>query len=278
MMIISSEYFNPKETFECGQSFRWKPIEDLYVGVVRRSVLILEPRPDGYEVKVLGEPLSDDEIGAYFDEGSDYKSIIEYLSMKDSWLEKATAFGKGIRLLNQDPFEMLITFIISSNNNIPKIKMAVEALSEQFGDYLMTYKGVKMYSFPTLEQLKPCTVTDLNVKGMGYRARYIANAVSQIDENHLDLNLPFELEYEDSKMWLKQLYGIGDKVADCVLLFSYRKKNAFPIDTWVKKMLRELYGVEDRQKAYEAFVDDYFDQYGGYAQQYLFYYMRNHTS
>lgn len=277
-MIITGEYFNPKDTFECGQSFRWRKIDDLYVGVVRRSVLVLEPLSEGYKVKVLGDPMSDSAIGSYFDEDADYRDIIEKLSQKDSWLEKATAFGKGIRLLNQDPFEMLITFIISSNNNIPKIKMSVEALSEQFGDYLMTYNGVRLYSFPTLEQLRTCTTSDLNVKAMGYRARYIANAVRQIHENHLDLNLPFEQDYVTSKMWLKQLYGIGDKVADCVLLFSYRKKNAFPIDTWVKKMLRELYGVEDRQRAYETFVDDYFNLYGGYAQQYLFYYMRNHTS
>lgn len=277
-MIIRGEYFNPKDTFECGQSFRWRQIEGLYVGVVKRSVLVLEPLSEGYEVKVLGASMSDAEIRSYFDDSADYRDIIEKLSKKDSWLEKATAFGKGIRLLNQDPFEMLITFIISSNNNIPKIKMSVEALSEQFGEYLMTYNAVRLYAFPTLEQLKICTVEDLNVKGMGYRARYIVNAVRQIDDNQMDLNLPFEQDYETSKMWLKQLYGIGDKVADCVLLFSYRKKNAFPIDTWVKKMLRELYGVEDRQKAYEAFVDEYFDLYGGYAQQYLFYYMRNHTS
>jgi N-glycosylase/DNA lyase len=277
-MIIGNEYFNPRDTFECGQSFRWRIIDDLYVGVVRRSVLVLEPFSDGFDVKVLGEPMSDADVASYFDEDADYKGIIEKLSQKDSWLEKATAFGKGIRLLNQDPFEMLITFIISSNNNIPKIKMSVEALSEQFGDCLMTYKGVKLYAFPTLEQLKARTAMDLNVKGMGYRARYIVNAVQQIDENNMDLKLPFEQDYETSKMWLKQLYGIGDKVADCVLLFSYKKKNAFPIDTWVKKMLRELYGIEDKQKAYETFVEEYFDLYGGYAQQYLFYYMRNHKS
>ncbi len=275
-MIIKDEFFNPKDTFECGQSFRWRQIDNLYIGILRRSVLVLKPLPSAYEVQVLGEPMSDAVIRTYFDEDADYESIIKILSQKDTWLEKATSFGKGIRLLNQDPFEILMTFIISSNNNIPKIKMAVEALSEQFGDYMMTYNGVRLYAFPTLEQLKACTVEQLSVKGMGYRARYIANAVRQIDDNALDMSLPFELDYGTSKSWLKQLYGVGDKVADCVLLFSYKKKNAFPIDTWVKKMLRELYGVEDRQRAYEAFVDDYFDLYGGYAQQYLFYYMRNH--
>lgn len=277
-MIINNEFFNPKDTFECGQSFRWRKINNLYVGVVRRSVLVIKPLPGAYEVEVFGESLSDSEIRNYFDEDADYGRIIKMLSQKDTWLEKATDFGKGIRLLNQEPFEILMTFIISSNNNIPKIRMAVEALSEQFGDYLMTYEGVRLYAFPTIEQLKACTVEQLSVKGMGYRARYIANAVRQIENDELDLNLPYELDYGTSKSWLKQLYGVGDKVADCVLLFSYKKKNAFPIDTWVKKMLHELYDVADQQKAYEIFVDDYFDVYGGYAQQYLFYYMRNHKS
>lgn len=273
-MIIEKAHFSAKDTFECGQCFRWEKVEDAYVGVVGNALLEVREKEMGYEVTcVAGEV--DFDLAHYLDSEVPFEKMKAHLMGKDAWLEKAVAYGNGIRLLNQSPFETLITFIISSNNNIPKIKMAVEALSFTYGAFLTTYKGKDYYSFPTPSALYEASLEDLKVKGMGYRNLAIYNTVHRLVDEQIDLMAPYAMAYEDGKAFLKAFYGVGDKVADCVLLFAYEKKNVFPVDTWVKRMLRDLYGVEDKPKAYQAFVDGYFKDYGGYAQQYLFHYIRS---
>ncbi|MBM7561365.1 DNA-3-methyladenine glycosylase family protein [Fusibacter tunisiensis] len=275
-MIIERTYFDPKQTFECGQCFRWHLIDEVYLGVVDGALLAVTPHDKAsYRVTVLAGDLSEDRLYDYFDMSVSYADVIGTLAHKDQWLEKATQQGSGIRLLNQDPFETLITFIISANNNIPKIKMAVEALSEKFGHYIGTHKGRPYYAFPTVEALEKAEVVDLQVKGMGYRSKSIYKAVAQITSGNLDLKTPYDLSFDDAKTWLMTLYGVGGKVADCVLLFAYGHKNAFPIDTWMKKVLLNYYGIDGSQKQVEAFAKSYFSEYAGYAQQYLFDFIRN---
>ena len=275
-MIIDKEFFEPKDTFECGQCFRWNLVDEAYVGVVGQALLEVVPAgPGAYEVRVVAGRISAEDLAHYFDEEAPYDKITRSLTLRDKWLEEAVAFGKGIRLLNQDPFETLMTFIISANNNIPKIKMAVEALSLKFGKFIATYKGLDYYTFPKLEDLAGVSWEALSVKGMGYRAKSMEKAVKQLVEGNFDFNLPFTLPYEEAQALLKELYGVGNKVADCVLLFAYGHKNAFPVDTWMRKVLEDLYGVEGPQAMKELFAKRYFSEFGGYAQQYLFYYMRS---
>ena len=270
---VSSEYFDITKTLECGQCFRWKKVAESYIGVVAHSVLVIEPfDDDNHMVSIYGKAMSYAEIAHYFDLEMDYKQIFDRLSTIDDHMRHAATYGKGIRILNQEAFETLLSFIISSNNNIPKIRMTVEALSEKFGNYLGHYQGNPYYTFPDLMTLASVTLESLNVKAIGYRAKSIFNTCYRIIEAGYDLQEPFNMDYAAAKTWLTQFYGVGGKVADCVLLFAYGKMEAFPIDTWVKKMLGQLYDVHSD---YDAFVREKFDSYPGMAQQILFYYIRN---
>ncbi len=246
---------------------------DTYVGVVAQSVLVIKPYDDeNHMVSIYGNAMTYAQIAHYFDLETDYGYIMNQLSTLDAHMEKAAIYGEGIRLLKQEPFETLISFIVSSNNNIPKIRMTVEALSEKFGKYLGDYCGKSYYSFPDITALATASLDALTVKAIGYRAKSIFNTCGRIVESGYDLFEPFSMDYVSARTWLTQFYGVGDKVADCVLLFAYGKMEAFPIDTWVKKMLGQLYDVHSE---YEAFIRDKFICYPGVAQQILFYYIRN---
>lgn len=270
-ITVDSDCLDMEKTLTCGQCFRFERRGAAYVGVVKNTVLVITKCDVGYTVDMYGNALSETEVKSYFDLDRDYTPILEALKGIDTHMKEAVAFGNGIRILNQDPFETLISFIISSNNNIPKIKMTIEALAEKFGEPIGRYDGVMYYTFPTLDVLSGVTEEALNVKAIGYRAKSVSLTCQAIAIGQLNLQTPYALDYTQAKVWLKQFYGVGDKVADCILLFAYGKAEAFPVDTWVKKMLGELYGVH---KHYEAFVQSYFTVYPGIAQQYLFYYIR----
>lgn len=279
-MVLKSSHFEPVSTFECGQCFRWEKCENGYRGIVKGAILTLRPDARDYRVEIEKAlyPIEDAYLAHYFDEHADYDSIWKHLKKKDRFLKTAVSNYKGMRLLNQEPFETLITFIISANNNIPKIKMSVEALSQRFGTYIGTIDGREYYSFPTVEALAEASLEALQVKGIGYRAKAVSLTAKRILEESIDLEKMRQLSYIESKNELTKFYGVGEKVADCVLLFSLGHKQAFPIDTWVKKMLQTLYEVEDHPRAYKDFVENYFTDYGGYAQQFLFYYMRENKN
>jgi len=272
---LSSKDFSPVHTLECGQCFRWEKINGSYLGVVEKGVLEIKPEEDGHLITCVIGDLSQLDIIRYFDAKTNYNEIYAYLREKDHILKEAVDLALGLRVLKQAPFETLITFIISSNNNIPKIKMAVRALSEQFGDYIGTYQNKEFYAFPSINKLAGQSLESLKVKGMGYRNLSIYRTVEKIVSEEIDLTRCESMDMLNCMSWLKQFYGVGDKVASCVALFAYGKADAFPIDTWVKKMLTSLYGIEENLKSYQSFVEDYFPKYAGYAQQILFYYIRN---
>ena len=270
---VASYYFDVTKTLECGQCFRWQKTGDSYVGVVAQSVIVIGPLDDDHHmVTIYGNEMTYAEIAHYFDLETDYEHIFDQLSTIDDHMNNAAAYGKGIRILNQEPFETLLSFIISSNNNIPKIRMTVEALSEKFGKYLGHFQGKPYYTFPDLMTLASASLESLNVKAIGYRAKSIFNTCNRLVEAAYDLQEPYLMDYEEARTWLTQFYGVGGKVADCVLLFAYGKMEAFPIDTWVKKMLGQLYGITAN---YDAFVKVKFDKFPGMAQQILFFYIRN---
>ena len=277
MILLNKATFDPGHTFTCGQCFRWWREGSVWRGLVKGALLEVKELDDEYSVEVLVGSMSDMELEIYFDQFTDYEEITRYLSQKDQWLQASTVYGKGIRVLRQDPFEMLLTFILSSNNNIPKIKLSIEDLSLKFGAPIL-YEGAVYYGFPLLEDLAGVSVEGLTVRAAGYRSISLKKTVDRLLDEGLDLAVPFGLSYDEGKAWLKGFHGVGDKVADCVLLFGYAKTEAFPVDTWVKRMLRELYGVSDSPAAYAEFVGRYFSVYGGFAQQYLFHYMRSKYS
>lgn len=307
-ITIETSDFDLEKTLFSGQAFRWQKTDDAYRGFIDQTFVIAYEKtlsdsskfdasddsddlvdPDDltepndrkplkevqkrrrFGFKLYGERLTEERIRTYFDLNRDYAPILRALSEKDEHLNAAIAYGKGLRIMKQPEFEMLITFILSSNNNIPKITMTVEALCEKFGRYLGDFEGKSLYGFPTVMDLKNASEDDLKVKAIGYRAKSVYETVQAIVHGQLDLSTAYTLSHEDRIKWLEQFYGVGLKVASCIALFGYADDTAFPVDTWVKKVLAQLYGVE---KGHEAFVKQYFDEHPGIAQQYLFYYIR----
>lgn len=258
--------FNIQQIAESGQCFRWNKIGELkYRGIIGQNVCEIEQI--GNEVEVLG--ISEEEFKRYFDIFRDYGKIKNFYS-DDDILKEAIRCGGGIRILNQDKFEVLISFIISANNNIPRIKKSVEAISRRFG------KNIRddFFAFPTPAQLIMASEDDLRECGVGFRARYIYKTCRDI-LNGFDLEEVSKLPLNECKKELMKLIGVGAKVADCIMLFSMQKVDAFPIDVWIKRIMEELYIKKEASlKEVEQYSMKRFSTYAGVAQQYLFFYAR----
>ncbi|CDF58774.1 DNA-3-methyladenine glycosylase family protein [Thermobrachium celere] len=273
IVIRDTEDFDIKQTFDCGQCFRWNEDNDgSYVGVAHgRAVRIIQDRNDIY---IKGGKIEDKYFWEdYFDLKRDYKNIKKELS-KDKILKEAIQYGEGIRILNQDMFEIIVSFIISANNRIPMIKRAVENISRRYGEEI-EFEGRKFYAFPNAERLKDAKVEELEACGTGFRAPYIVDTVSKIYKGEVDLNHIKSLNTDDAHKELIKLKGIGPKVADCILLFSMQKYDAFPVDVWVKRVMQHFYLAPDVSlNKIRQFGRDKFKELAGFAQQYLFYYAR----
>lgn len=274
--LIDSRDFNPKDIFECGQAFRWKKEEDSsYTNIAYGK--IINVKKEGSNIIFRNTNMEDFKSiwFNYFDLSRDYGEIKKSLS-KDPILKKAIHYGDGIRILNQDPFEIIISFIISANNQIPRIKGSIGKISQDLGEYIGLYMGEKYYSFPSPDKF-------LSLKGdyvrekykVGFRADRILETSRMIYEGEIDIDCIYTLSREESKDILMNLPGVGPKVSDCILLFSYGKQNAFPVDVWVKRLMEYFYLKEDTSnKKIEEYGQKLFGDLSGFAQQYLFYYGR----
>ncbi|AUN19200.1 8-oxoguanine DNA glycosylase [Clostridium botulinum] len=284
IVIKDVRNFELAHIFECGQCFRWyKTEEDSYIGVAYGKVIEVEKANNDVILHNATEEDFKNIWAEYFDLYRDYSEIKNILS-KDEILAKSVEFGHGIRLLKQDPFEIIVSFIISANNRIPMIKKAIKNICERWGDPI-EYKGNIYYSFPTVEQLKDATEDELKACSVGFRAKYIKDTVNKIYQNSIEDCEQYEKEYD--MLWIKnqqddichkvlQNYsGIGAKVADCVMLFSMEKYSAFPVDVWVKRAMQYFYLAPDVSlKKIRDFGREKFGELSGFAQQYLFYYAR----
>lgn len=215
----------------------------------------------------------------YFDLNTDYQSIKKSLKKVDNNLKHSITYGSGIRILNQDLWETLISFIISANNNIPRIKGIIERLSKKYGKKII-FRNEEYYTFPTPEQLSKASVSDLRNLGLGFRDKYVYNTTKIIIENNNKFN---ELEKEKNikkiKEQLLEFPGVGPKVADCVMLFALKKLEVFPIDVWVRRVMNDLYIKNKNEekvskKQIEELAKDKYGNLAGIAQQYLFYWRR----
>lgn len=276
IVINNLEDFSPKKIFECGQAFRYTVEEDGSYTVVALGKAINVSRIRD-EVVLKGTNLLDYENiwKHYFDLDRDYEEIRAELS-KDEVLRPALEYGKGIRILNQDIFETAITFIISANNQIPRIKKAVDIIARLYGDEFKGWDGKSYYSFPTAEVLKEVSPAELREKArVGFRDERIVRASEMIYNKEVDIDAIKTMELSKMREELMKLPGVGPKVADCILLFSFGKSESFPVDVWIKRVVEELYIKEEINKNKVA---DYgrkiFGDYAGFAQQYLFYYGR----
>lgn len=231
---------------------------------------------------------------SYFDMDRDYEAVINSISQEDAYLSQAALAGRGIRILAQDPWEMIITFVISQQKTIPKIKELVEALSTKYGSPIHVNHGLSrdkapagsqepVYAFPTPEQLSMASLEDLCALKLGYRAKYIHRICQDTVAGVLDLNKLARLDYGEAMEYLTGFYGIGKKVANCVCLFGLHHVGAFPVDTWIEKILREqyynsqAYDSVPKARLWDTIVNDSFGRYEGCAgimQQYIFFYER----
>lgn len=271
-----SEDFEPKHVFECGQCFRWLREDDgSYTGVVQGKVINVKKENDLIIFDNTNKEDFENIWFDYFDLGRNYGEIKKQLKVMDEYLEKATEFGKGIRILQQDGWEMLISFIISANNRIPMIQRAINNLSERYGKFIGEYRGKKYYAFPTPEELSKVSVEDIRACQTGFRDKYIKSVVDYVNENNEDVLSYRKLDTSECIKELVKFNGVGPKVADCIALFGMQKYDTFPVDVWVKRVMEEFY-VEDNLSLpkIRKFALDKFGDLAGFAQQYLFYYAR----
>lgn len=268
--------FDPKHIFECGQCFRWHREDNgSYTGVAKGKVInVLREDEKIYLNNTNLEDFNSIWYN-YFDLGTNYTDIKNTLKSMDEYLDKACDFGWGIRILRQDGWEMLISFIISSNNRIPMIQKAIENLSRNFGKYIGNYNGKDYYAFPTPEELNKATQEEIRVCQTGFRDKYIKSTTERVVENNENVSEYTSLSTDECIKELTKFNGVGPKVADCIALFSMTKIDTFPVDVWVKRVMQEFYVEEDMSlPKIRKYAIDKFKDLSGYAQQYLFYYAR----
>ena len=274
--------FNLKHIFECGQCFRWEEEKDKsYTGIVGKNVINVKQEENKVIFSSFGLDNLEKLIYNYFDLSRDYEKIKEQLSKVDKHLAQSIKYGSGIRILNQDLWETIISFIISANNNIPRIKGIINRLSKKYGEKL-EWKGKEYYTFPTVEELSKASVADLRNLGLGFRDIRVYETTHKILSKEVDLEkLHNEADTEKARNILLTLSGVGPKVADCILLFSTLKRfDVFPIDVWVRRVMNELYIKNEdetkvNKKEIEMLAKEKFGNLEGIAQQYLFFWKRD---
>lgn len=281
-IIEDVDSFELKDIFDCGQCFRWNIQEDdSYTGVFSNNVINVKKEQNKIIFTGICEKDIKSTIEFYFDLNRDYEKIKRQLSKIDDNMRKSIEYGKGIRILNQDLWETIISFIISANNNIPRIKGIIERISEKYGTKV-EWNGKNYYTFPTPEQLRDVTIQEYRNLGLGFRDVRLYETTKMILNKNVDLE-----KMKDNKNTLEvreqllQLSGVGPKVADCILLFSTLKRfEVFPIDVWVRRVMNDLYIKNEDEtkvskKQIEKIAIEKFGNLAGLAQQYLFYWRRN---
>ncbi len=262
MIVNIEDDFDLEKIAGCGQCFRAKRIQGGFRFVSQKKVLTIINKDDGIYDIDADEKEWESFWKNYFDLSVNYRNIRESIDQKDKFLFNASKLGKGIRILRQDKFEMLISFIISQRKNIPAISKSVEAICTKFGEKI-THNGEVIYSFPSPKALFEASDNDLRKCALGYRVPYVKDAAFRVYSNQLDLDAIGKLDDDSLKEKLKSVKGVGNKVADCICLFAYHRLAASPVDVWIKRAIDEHYGGVNP-----------FDSYGKYAgvmQQYIFY-------
>ena len=271
-IVCDSQFFNVRDTLECGQVFRFIPYGKGYkvFSQDRCAYLYNENEKTIIEIKDTDQEYFEN----YFDLKRDYKEIFEgALAQNVSILSQSAKLGKGIRILNQDKIETLFSFIVSQNNNIPRIKGIIEKLCRGLGEK-REFLEEEYYTFPTYEKMAQAPLDFFKSIGLGYRAEYVKRLAEQMMEGLNVQNFDL-LSTVDLKKSLVSLYGVGPKVADCVSLFGFHRADSFPVDTWIAKVYEQDFNgnLKDRDKIAKWFTQR-FGENAGYYQQYLFYYKR----
>lgn len=266
--------FNLQRTVESGQAFRWRRTEDGYRCVISGHLLTVAHRGNRIYASFTPErPDGSEVLQRLFRLDDNFQAIRREIK-KDSHISDMLRLHSGMRILRQDPWECLVSFLCSINSNIPRISRDVEVLSERYGERIVQ-TGERIYAFPTAERLSKVDERELRSLSLGFRSKYIVSAAQAVADG-FDLEGLRKMSYETALNELMSLNGVGPKVADCILLFSLDKLEAFPVDRWVKRGVENMYfaGAKMSEKRVREWAWSYFGRYAGYAQQYLFHQSR----
>lgn len=273
-MLRIKNNFDLKSTITCGQIFRFIIENDgSYTVIIKDRVINLKEDNDYIIVESNKEDNLEEIIYDFFDLNRDYDLIEKNILKLDKKLEDALVFSRGLKMIHQDPFETIIAYIISQNNRVPSITKALNLISSNYGEKVI-FKDKEYYLFPSIDKLKTLSTLDFRNCKVGFRDKYLYEIMRNIENNILDINSIYNMNSEDALKYLITFKGIGNKVASCILLFAYQKFDVYPIDTWVKKFMKEDYNIEGEQNI-KKFTYNTYKEYSGLAIQYMFNYKRN---
>lgn len=266
--------FKLDDTVTCGQIFRFFPQDDgSYDIIIKDRVINVYMDENDLCVSSNKEEDLKEVVMDYFDLNNDYETMNTFLINSDKKLADAVEFSSGLMMIKQDPFETIMSYIISANNGVPQIASALNNIAKNYGEKV-TFNEKEYYLFPQYKDLKDVSAQDYRNCKVGFRDKYLKAMVDKLNNNEIDLDEFYELDTKEALDKFMENVGIGPKVASCILLFAYQKYDVFPIDTWVKKVMKNDYGIEG-EKNIREFSTKTYGKYSGIAIQYLFNYGRN---
>ena len=272
-MIKIKNDLDLKNTITCGQIFRYYEENDKFIVILKDRVISLKIEDDYIIIESNKEENLKEIIYDYFDLDRDYNYIENEILKKDKKLKDALVYSRGLKMIHQDPFETIISYIISQNNRVPSIAKSLNMIAETYGKKVI-FNEKEYYLFPNFQDLKEAKIEDYRNCKVGFRDKYLYEMVQSINNNKLNLNNIYNMDSNDALNYLINFKGIGNKVASCILLFAYQKFDVYPIDTWVKKFMKEDYNIEG-EKNIKEFTFKTYKEYSGLAIQYMFNYKRN---
>ncbi len=266
--------FKLNDTVTCGQIFRFFPLDDGSFDIVIKDRVINVHMEDNYLcVSSNKEENLKEVVMDYFDLNNDYDVMNEFLIKSDKKIKPAVEFSKGLMMIKQDPFETIMSYIISANNGVPQIASALNNIAKNYGKKVI-FNDKEYFLFPQYKDLKNISIEDYRNCKVGFRDKYLKSMVDKLNNNEINLDEFYELDTKEALDKFMENVGIGPKVASCILLFAYQKYDVFPIDTWVKKVMKNDYDIEG-EKNIREFATKTYGKYSGIAIQYLFNYGRN---
>lgn len=266
--------FKLNETVTCGQIFRFFPLDDGSFDIIIKDRVINVYMEDNYLcVSSNNEDNLEEVVINYFDLDNDYDVMNEFLIKNDEKIKPAVEFSSGLMMIKQDPFETVMSYIISANNGVPQIASALNNIAKNYGEKII-FNEKEYYLFPRYKDLKDLSVEAFRNCKVGFRDKYLKLMVDKLNNNEINLDEFYSLDTKEALDKFMENVGIGPKVASCILLFAYQKYDVFPIDTWVKKVMKNDYEIEG-EKNIREFATKTYGKYSGIAIQYLFNYGRN---
>lgn len=264
MITIKTDHFDLGQICDSGQCFRMKELQDGIYEVISRDRYLRLWQQEGQTIFVCSQEEFDSYWKEYFDLQNDYGCYLEKINPRDTYLTQAADMAKGVRILKQDLWEMIVTFLISQQNNIKRIHRCIDMMCETYGKKCMAADGAVYYAFPEPEVLAPLADDALMTCNLGYRSKYVVRTARAVQSGEIDLEKIKEMTFPKAKEELLKCFGVGEKVADCICLFSLHDLDAFPVDTHIRQVLDAHYRRGFPNRRYKGFR--------GVMQQYIFYY------